>query len=78
MRGADINAATTLKGHTAIHIAAHRGFSQVVSALIRAGANLDLLDKEGRTAAALTTNPRILHELQAASSLIGMCNNHTE
>jgi len=66
-RGADVNAVTTVKGRTALHWAANEGHSQAVSALIRGGANIELLDKDGCSAAALTSNPAILHELKAAS-----------
>jgi ankyrin repeat protein len=70
-RGADVNAVTTVKGRTALHWAANEGHFQAVLALIRGGANFELLDKDGCSAAALTSNPAILHELKAASMTRG-------
>ncbi len=47
--GADVNAVDS-RGDTALHGAASKGYDQVIKYLAEHGANLDLKDKQGKTA----------------------------
>lgn len=51
---------------TALHLAAVRGSSQMIEALIKAGADTRLKDKDGKTAADLTVDPGIKEQLKCA------------
>ncbi|TVY89821.1 Serine/threonine-protein phosphatase 6 regulatory ankyrin repeat subunit B [Lachnellula willkommii] len=67
-RGADINAATRLKGHTPLQLAALWGNSRCVNILLQRGALVNVRDKLGRTAADLTSEPGISQALKSASN----------
>lgn len=41
---------SALKGMTALHFAADRGFSEVADALLQSGANVNAVDSTGQTA----------------------------
>ncbi|TVY14572.1 Ankyrin-3 [Lachnellula arida] len=67
-RGADINAATRLKGHTPLQLAALNGHSRCVNILLQRGALVNVRNKLGRTAADLTSEPGISQALKSASN----------
>jgi ankyrin repeat protein len=48
-RGAELDIANTIDGHTPLHLAYLRGHSEVVQLLISAGALETVLDKKGNT-----------------------------
>jgi ankyrin repeat protein len=56
--GADLNAATTTAGDTALHLAATRGLNPVIKLLADAGAALDIKNKRGQTPLTAAMNRR--------------------
>jgi ankyrin repeat protein len=48
-KGAELDIANTIDGHTPLHLAYLRGHSEVVQLLITAGASETVLDKKGNT-----------------------------
>ena len=66
-RGANINAATRLKGHTPLQLAALNKRSRCVDILIQKGAFGNVRNIPGRSAADLTSDPGISQALKSAS-----------
>ncbi|XP_041073056.1 ankyrin repeat domain-containing protein 40 isoform X1 [Carcharodon carcharias] len=58
-RGARVNGQNPVNGWTCLHWACKRGHSQIVSCLLDAGADKDILTNKGESAAQLTMKPEI-------------------
>ncbi|KAL2066521.1 hypothetical protein VTL71DRAFT_2592 [Oculimacula yallundae] len=66
VRGACVDAVTTIKGQTALHMAASGNNLKCVSALLKRGARPDRLDKHGRAAAELSSDALVTHVIKKA------------
>lgn len=59
VKNVDVNSQNKMNGRTALHWGAKRNHQTVVQYLLSHGAVTDVVDKDGKTAGQLTTNPEV-------------------